>query len=140
MHQFYLYRCSSKDRHGLLAVLSAQQCFLHAIALILAFRTRKVKVKGLDDSKYVVASVYMTSCVLAATIITIFSLTPFVNIYPVVIGAGHYITTITILILVFIPKVSNSHTQHRLYSTVYKGIGTIGLQCIMRFILAFKFA
>ena len=109
MHQFYLYRCSSKGRHGLLAVLLAQQTFLHAIALILAFRTRKVKVKGLDDSKYIVTSVYVTSCVLAAMIITIFSLTPFVNIYPVVIGAGHYITTITILILLFVPKVSNSH-------------------------------
>lgn len=83
-----------------------QKGLLTSITLILAFRTRKVKVKGLDDSKYITASVYVTSVSLGIVVISVFSLPDFLNTYAGVVGAAYYLSTTTILILVAVPKVS----------------------------------
>ena len=47
---------------------------LQVIALVLAFSTRKVKVKGIDDAKYIAAAVYVTSIVLVVVIVATYSL------------------------------------------------------------------
>ena len=78
---------------------------LQVIALVFAFATRKVKVKGLDDSKYIAAAIYVTSIVLAFAIITSYSLRDFVNTYPTLFCTGFLIGTTVILGLVFVPKV-----------------------------------
>ena len=52
---------------------------LQIIAFILAFATRKVKVKGLDDAKFIVVTVYVISIVLAVTILAIYSLKEIIN-------------------------------------------------------------
>ena len=62
--------------------------------------------KGMDDSKYIAAVIYITSIVLAVTIITTYTLTDFVNVFPAVVGAGFLLETIMILVLVFVPRVS----------------------------------
>ena len=79
---------------------------LQVIALLLAFHTRKVKVKGLDDSKYIAAAVYNTSVVMAVTIVSTYTLTDYVNVFPAVVGSGFLLGTTMILVLVFVPKVS----------------------------------
>ena len=71
----------------------------------MAFRTRKVKVKGLDDSKYIAVSVYITSVVLAVTTISTYTLIDYVNVYPSVVGIGILVGTTMILGLVFVPRV-----------------------------------
>ena len=76
------------------------------IALLLAFHTRKVKVKGLDDSKYIAASIYVTSIVLAVIIVSTYTLNDYVNAYPAVVGVGFLFGTTVILALVFTPRVS----------------------------------
>ena len=75
------------------------------MGLIFAFSTRKVKVKGLDDSKYVGAAIYVTSIVLAVTVVSSYTLITSVNIYGAVIGAGLSIGSTIILALSFLPKV-----------------------------------
>lgn len=79
---------------------------LTVIALVLAFRTRKVKVKGLNDSKYIAASIYVTSIVLAVIIVSTYTLERYLNAYPAVIGMGLLLGTTAILALVFVPRVS----------------------------------
>ena len=106
VHHFYLYQCTSRGRTIWLTFLSIQKCFLNVIVLFLAFRTRKVKMKGLDDSRFIIASVYVTSCILPITIIAMFTLGQFVTLYAAVIGGGFHIAVTSILILVFVPKVS----------------------------------
>ena len=78
---------------------------LQVIALVLAFSTRKVKVKGIDDAKYVAAAVYVTSIVLAVVIVATYSLKDFVNAFPALFCTGFVIGTTVILGLVFVPKV-----------------------------------
>ena len=44
---------------------------LDSTSTVLAFSIRKVKVKGLDDTKYIAAAIYVTSIVLSVIIVTI---------------------------------------------------------------------
>ena len=92
---------------SLYAVLFGYKGLLQVIALILAFRTRKVKVKGLDDSKYIAAAIYVTSIVLAVIIVSTYTLRDYVNVYPAVVGMGFLLGTTMILALVFVPRVSS---------------------------------
>ena len=75
------------------------------MAILLAFLTRKVKVKGLDDSKYIAAIIYITSIVLAVIFISSYTLKEFVNVFAAVISAGILVASSCVLALVFIPKV-----------------------------------
>jgi len=64
-----------------------------------------VKIKGLDDSKYIAAAVYVTSIVLAVIIISTYSLKEFINVFAALFCTGFLIGTTFILGLVFVPKV-----------------------------------
>ena len=105
-HQYFLYVCESEWQVVIHTVLFGYKGVLQVLALLLAFRTHKVKVKGLDDSMYVAASVYVTSIVLTAIIISTYTMRDYVNAYPAVMGMGLLLGTTTILGLVFIPRVS----------------------------------
>ena len=84
---------------------------LQVIGLVLAFSTRKVKVKGLDDAKYIAAAIYVTSIVLAVIIVGTYSLKDFVTAFPALFCTGFLIGTTFILGLVFVPKVGGCVTQ-----------------------------
>ena len=64
--------------------------------------------KGLDDSKYIAAAIYVTSIVLAVIIVSTYTLHDYVNVYPALIGMGLLVGTTMILILVFVTRVSAS--------------------------------
>ena len=102
---YFTYVCSSTSRIIFLAVLYGYKMLLQIIALVFAFATRKVKVKGLDDSKYIAAATYVTSVVLAIVIVTSYSLREFVNAFAALFCTGFLIGTTVILGLVFVPKV-----------------------------------
>lgn len=78
---------------------------LQIIALILAFSIRKVKVKGLDDAKYIGAAIYVTSIVLAVIIVATYSLRDTINGFAALFSTGFIIGTTVILVLVFLPLV-----------------------------------
>ena len=98
--------CESNGQVVLYALLYGYKGLLQVIALILAFGTRKVKVKGMDDSKYIAVAIYITSIVLAVTTVSTYTLMDYVNVYPAVVGMGFLLGTTMILGLVFVPRVS----------------------------------
>ena len=100
-----MYICSSTARDIFLGILYGYKMVMQVIALILAFVTRKVKVKGLNDAKYIAAAIYVTSIVLAVIIVATYSLKDFVNAFPTLFCTGFIIGTTSILGLVFVPKV-----------------------------------
>ena len=104
---YFTYVCSSTARSIFRGVLYGYKMVLQVIALVFAFATRKVKVKGLDDSKYIAAAIYVTSIVLAVIIVAAYSLREFVNWYATLSCTGVLIGTTVILGLVFVPKVGN---------------------------------
>ena len=113
IHLFFVHVCHSEGRAALFGVLYGYKALLQVTALILAFRTRKVKVKGLDDSKYIAASIYISSIVLAVIIVATYTLTDYVDVFPAVEGAGFLLGTTMILILVFVPKVSEEWGMYK---------------------------
>ena len=106
LHEYFLYVCESDGQDALYGVLYGYKGLITLFALLLAFRTRKVKVVGLDDSKYIAASIYVTSIVLAVTIVSTYTLIDYANAYPAVVGMGFLLGTTMILVLVFVPRVS----------------------------------
>ena len=106
LHKYFLYVCESNRQVVVYGFLYGYKGLLHVTALIVAFGTRKVKVEGMNDSKYIAAAVYITSIVLAVATVSTYTLMDYVNVYPAVVGLGFLLGTTVILGLVFLPRVS----------------------------------
>ena len=103
--EYFTYVCSSTARNIFLGILYGYKMLLQVIALVLAFSTRKVKVKGINDAKYIAAATYVTSIVLAVILVATYTLNEYVNAFPALFCTGFLIGTTVILGLVFVPKV-----------------------------------
>ena len=79
---------------------------LQFAGMILAFQTRKVSIKALNDSKYVTALIYISSILLVAIALTAFLLRNYVNIKMAVFCGGIIVLATLFLVLIFIPNVS----------------------------------
>ena len=84
----------------------AYLAILQIIGIVLAFQTRKVKMPGLRDSKFVAAVIYISSIILVVLALVTFTLRTYINIGTGIIATGIFTLTTTFLGLVFIPKVS----------------------------------
>ena len=103
---YYVYVCDSKARSITLGILYGYKMLLQIIALIFAFSIRKVKIKGLNDAKFIAAAVYVTSLVTAIVIVITYTLNGHVNLSATLFCIGFFIGATTILGLVMIPPVS----------------------------------
>lgn len=106
--RFYLIVCRSTSRDIALGILYGYKGLLQIVAILFAFSTRKVKVKGLDDAKYIAIAVYVTSIVTAIIIVATYTLFDYRNALSVVLSIGIFVGATVILMLVFVPKVSES--------------------------------
>jgi hypothetical protein len=103
--RYYIYICDSRSRDIFLGILYGYKALLQIIAMIFAFSIRKVKVKGLNDTKFIVAIVYVTSIATATIIVAAYTLNTKINGYAALFSAAIVIGTTTTLGLVFVPKV-----------------------------------
>ena len=85
-------------------VLFGYIALLQVAAIFLAFGTRKVKVKGLNDSLYIAAIIYITSILWVAIILVSVLLNNRANTYSVLLATIIFISA-SVLGLVFVPKV-----------------------------------
>ena len=76
-------------------------------SVFLAFQTRKVVIKALNDSKYVAIIIYVSTVIVTMMIIFTFTLDKFLNADGAVFGGLIYIFTTIILTILFIPKVGS---------------------------------
>lgn len=102
----FIYICDSKARDILLGILYGYKAILQIIALVFSFSIRKVKVRGLNDAKYIAASIYVSSIVLAVVVVSTYTLKDFINAFAAVFCTGFWIGTSVILALSFIPLVN----------------------------------
>ena len=102
------YSCyHSTDAVAFQALIMAILFLLQAIGIFLAFQTRKVKVKVLNDAKQVTAIIYVTSVCVVLIIMTTFALGAFLNISSTVFSLSIAAASTAFLILIFIPKVGH---------------------------------
>ena len=87
---------------------------LQVIGLVLAIQTRKVKLRGLRDSKYVAAIIYISSISIVVMALVTFALENFINIGTGIFVFCVFTLTTIFLVLIFVPKVrikiSNTET------------------------------
>ncbi len=102
---FYTYVCDSDDRDIWLGIVYGYNALLQLAALFLAFGTRKVNMRGLNDSAYTAAIIYLTSIIITISIIATVTLNEYVNTYSSLLATCSFITSTAILSLTFIPKV-----------------------------------
>ena len=100
------------------AILFFSMMILQLCALYLAFQTRKVKVKGLNDAKYTAMVVYCTTIIMFPTIILTFTL-PNITTYSITIlyGIGLWMSSTILLFIMFVPKVCHNNNIGRLKHT-----------------------
>ena len=97
--------CTSKGSSKWLPVLFAYKGFALLIGLFLAFETRKVKIKSLNESRFIVMSIYGTVVVSIALTPIGFVLENYPNVQYGIIGIMILLSTSLILGLLFVTKV-----------------------------------
>ena len=104
--RYYIYICTSVARDATLGVLYSYKIFLQAVTVVMALRTRKVKVRGLDDYREIIMATYLTSFVLVIILIVNYTLKERINAFAAVTSLSYFIGATAIMVLVFVPKVS----------------------------------
>lgn len=105
-----IYTCQSDPSIAYMAwglLLLCYKGLVQVSAIFLAFGTRKVKVKGLNDSKYIAAIIYATSISLVITIIAFAALQNWTNVLAGIFSMCFWLAATMIMSLVFFPKVYN---------------------------------
>ena len=98
--------CTSEGSYMWLPVLFAYKGIILLVGLFLAFETRKVKIKSLNESRFITMSVYGT-VIVSVTLTPIgFLLQNFPNVQYGIIGIMILTSTSLILGLIFVTKVS----------------------------------
>jgi gamma-aminobutyric acid type B receptor len=100
-------------------LIFAYLAVLQIIGLVLAFQTRKVKLQGLKDSKFVAAIIYISSIILVALALVTFSLRTYINIGTGISVFGIFSLTTIFLALIFIPKVRIKQNLTALFIAAY---------------------
>ena len=78
---------------------------LQVVGLVLAIQTRKVKLRGLRDSKYVAAIIYISSISIVVMALVTFALENYINIGTGIFVFCVFTLTTIFLVLIFVPKV-----------------------------------
>ena len=87
-------------------VTSGYFVLLQFIGLILALRLYKVNLKALENSRYIIAAIYISAILLLIIVVSVFTLQNLHNIIEVVFSGTLMVSTTVFLTMVFIPKVS----------------------------------
>ena len=99
--------CNSSASQIWIGFLFFLKFLLQAAAVIFAIRTRKVKIKALNDAKEISVIIYITSVVLTIMVIGVITLDNFRNADAAVFSLGLIVVSTIVLLLLFIPKVSS---------------------------------
>ena len=72
----------------------------------MAFHTRRVRIKALNDSKEITAIIYFNSIILVLLVVTEFALEHYHDVYAALFGLALLIEASLFLGLLFVPKVN----------------------------------
>ena len=94
------------SEYVLVAVEVASKLAMHTIAIVLAVRTRKVKVDAVNEAKEIHAIVYISTICVTIIGISFFTLDGYPDVYGSVITVAVYVECFSFTGLIFVPKVS----------------------------------
>ncbi len=88
-------------------ITSTYLALLQVVGVVLAICTRKVKVKTLKNSKYIIAAIYISAIALLVILVSTFALGNRRNFIELLFSGSLMVSTYVGLTMVFIPKVYN---------------------------------
>ena len=88
-----------------LSISYAYKGLLQILAMFMAFHTRKVKIKALNDSKEIAIIIYINSITLSLLALVEFALNVYHEVYAILFGLAVLVGATLFLILLFTPKV-----------------------------------
>ena len=97
--------CINKSAIVWLSISYAYKGLLQILAMIMAFHTRKVKIKALNDSKEIAIIIYINSITLSLLIFVEFALNDYHEVYAALFGLSLLVGATLFLTLLFTPKV-----------------------------------
>ena len=105
--QFYVLLCNERPSPNFYwqIFIFLYLAVLQIVGILLAFQTRKVKLHGLRDSKFIAAIIYISSIVLVVLALVVFALRVYINTGAGIYASGVLVLTTIFLFLIFIPKV-----------------------------------
>jgi len=106
-YRYFIYICSSTGRDITLGILYGYKAVLQGATVIMALKTRKVKVQGLDDWREIVMATYLTSFVLIIILIVNYTVEDMINTFTALISLSFFTGATAIILLVFVPKVTS---------------------------------
>jgi len=109
-YHYFIYICSSTGRNIMLGVLYGYKAVLQGATVIMALKTRKVKVRGLDDCREIVMATYLTSFVLVIILIINYTVEDMINTFTALTSLSFFIGATAIILLVFVPKVTSDQS------------------------------
>ena len=102
----YVFICAtSKSAIIWEAILFSYKGLLQVLAMFMAFHTRKVTVKALNESLEIAALIYINSIILVMLTVTEFVLYDYQEVYVTLFGLALLIGATLFLGLIFAPKV-----------------------------------
>ena len=133
--QNMFYVCDSKSCYVALGILYGYKAILQVIALTFSFSIGKIKIKGLNDAKFIAVAVYVTSVVTTVIFVSLYSLKTYLNLYAMLFSFGFFVGTTFILVLVFLPKVcdpkkNNRTTKHSYLMNTGRQFYVISVLCL----------
>ncbi len=101
-----MYVCINDNAVVWLAFSYAYKGLLQLIAMFMAFHTRRVKIKVLNDTKEIAVIIYINSIILALLAVVEFALNDYHEVHAALFGLALLVGATVFLTLVFIPKVT----------------------------------
>ena len=104
-YNHFVFVCPSKHTVVWLSISYAYKGLLQIVAMFMAFHTRRVKIKALNDSKEIAVIIYINSITLSVLAFVEFALNTYHQVYAVLFGLALLIGATLFLTLSFAPKV-----------------------------------
>ena len=117
--QYYVQKCDGRNSLIWIIIAYGYVLLTQLASIFLAFRTRKVKVKVLNDSKYIALIIYITSVIVTVMIIGAVTLDNYINADAAVFSGLILTFTTVVLTLVFVPKVCVRQWTHSQAPTLW---------------------
>ena len=102
-HKIFQYGGTSSP---LTIIISVYKGLLQLIALILAFHTQNIKVKGLDNAKFIISTVYITTICIVVILLAGTTVRGYLNTFTAITTLALFFLTTVTLSMIFIPKVN----------------------------------
>ncbi len=104
----FIFVCASTAATVWIAISFGYKALLQLGAIFMAFTTRKVKIRGLNDTKELYTIIYINTVIITMLIVTEFTLRSHRDVYVTLYGLAIFAGATLFLGLTFIPKVGET--------------------------------